>query len=150
MGGNILTGLFFGSIFVLLLTTLFFSGLQVNYFAYYGIKEYFNQIFVDNQIWTLFLLFSAIFGYGLIFSKKRTIFVYLFFAFFILSLSSTHREVGRWYGEKLFLKSEVAIKHKNRDRVVDILYIGRSYLHYKHKNSLDVITLPLYEVEIIR
>ena len=68
-----------GLILILIIDFMLFAGVMANYFHLLNIKEYFNPIFVDNQIYSLILLLAFPIGYMFSYEPYNKIFTKVYF-----------------------------------------------------------------------
>ncbi len=139
--------LLFGSIFVLLLDFLFFVGLKINYFDYYGIDEYFNTIFVDNQPYILLFILSIALGYVMLYLKKPKIFHRLYIVLILISATTFYQPIANSVGAFLFTQKEQKLEVLDKNITTDIIYRGREALYLKRANIPKVIKYSYDEVK---
>ncbi len=125
---RVVTMLLFGLLFWMAFDFIFYAGLMVNYIKTYNIAIFFNEFFVDNQLWWLWipgtLLYGAVFMVKNIKTKKAF--------FYLLSLTIAALpwipDFGEQIGKALFSKNGVnySFDHTKVENVT-LLYSGRGY-----------------------
>ncbi len=131
MAAKIFNALLLGMIFVLVLDFLLFGGLKINYFDHYGIKEYFNTIFADNQSLLLLLAAGFLFGYAMLYLRGSAVFDRIYLVLILLFASTFYPPVGRAVGEMLFVEKNRELRLYDTNITADILYEGRETLYIK-------------------
>jgi len=117
---------FLSGVFISFILDFFiFLGIFQNYIKVNGIDVYYNILFVDNQNIFLFLVFSAIFGYLVVYIKNYKISILVVIPFIIFALSMQQYDVGNYIGKILLSKTDVRLKAGRYEYHGDILYIGR-------------------------
>ncbi|MCK9491502.1 MAG: hypothetical protein M0Q24_05380 [Sulfurimonas sp.] len=122
----LLTGMFV----TFILDFFIFLGLLKNYIDFYEIKVYYNVLFVDHQNIFLFMFFSIIIGFSLIYVKNLKISALFISLLFIISLSTLYPSVGYALGEKMFMQKNVTLNDKKNFFVGDIYYEGREIITF--------------------
>ena len=123
-----------GVLLILVLDFILFSGVMGNYFTLLEIKEYFNPIFVDNQIYSLILLLAFPIGYMFVYKPYSSFFTKIYLALLLIFSLTFIEEVGFSVGEFIFSK-KASISVNNKDLEGKILYIGREYLYFREDLS---------------
>jgi hypothetical protein len=139
----------FGSIFVLLLDFLLFVGLKINYFDYYGIDEYFNTIFVDNQPYFLLFILSIALGYAMLYLKKRRVFDRIYIILVLVLASIFYQPIAEAVGSFLFIEKDQKLQVLDENVTTDILYRGREILYLKKPNLFRAVKYSYDEVTIL-
>ncbi len=139
----------FGSIFVLLLDFLLFVGLKINYFDYYGIDEYFNIIFVDNQPYLLLFILSIALGYAMLYLKKRKFFDRLYIVLILIFATTFYQSVADAVGTFLFVQKDQKLQVLDTNVTIDILYKGRQAIYLKKPDHFRVVKYSNDEVRLI-
>jgi hypothetical protein len=134
MFAKLFNALIFGSIFVLLLDFLLFAGLKINYFDHYGIDEYFNVIFVDNQPYLLLFILSIALGYAMLYMKKSKIFDRLYIVLILIFATTFYQPVAITVGTFLFAQKDQKLQLFDTNITTDIIYQGRQALYLKKSN----------------
>lgn len=114
---KLIQSFFIGILMLLVLDYLFFAGLYSTYFRELEIKEYFNIVFVDNQIYTLLILLALPVGYYILRSKIAQ---GLYILLMLLSLSTFNKYIGVEVGYLLFSDQEVLYKSREHIYIRDI------------------------------
>jgi hypothetical protein len=139
---RISTAFIFGMIFVLILDFLLFVGMKINYFDHYGIDEYFNTIFADNQCYLLLIVSALALGYAMLYMRGNVIFDRLYIVLILLFAATFYAPLGRWVGEVLFVKKNQTISIEHRTTTGDILYDGRYTLYLKKEGAAKATAIP--------
>lgn len=121
----------FGFLFLLFLDFILFVGLKLNYFDAYGIDEYFNTLFADNQPWWLLLILSPLLGYAMLYLRHWKLFDKLYLILFLLTATTFYPPVGKKVGEMLFMKHNQTVQLYGKTTKVDILYRARDGIYLK-------------------
>ena len=115
-----------GAFFTFILDFFFFLGLKENYIDFYEIDLYYNILFADNQCPSLYLIFTALIGYVVIyFNNNKVSATVLGLLFFTVSLSLVP-PLGYALGEILFMQKDVKLQDARHNFVGDIYYSGRT------------------------
>ncbi|MBE0491645.1 MAG: isoleucyl-tRNA synthetase [Sulfurospirillum sp.] len=138
-----------GIAFISLLTFLFFIGLKIHYFEYYGIKEYFNIIFVDNLNFYIYPLVAFFVGYAILYSGFINFFLKVYIALVFLSAASIYQPIGLMVGEKLFMQKDLRLKFGSIVFSADMLYAGREKIYLYRQDLAKMVTLDKSEVIIL-
>ena len=135
--------LLFGLLFWMAFDFIFYAGLMVNYIKAYNIPIFFNEFFVDNQFWLLWipgvLLYGAVFMLKNIKSKKA--------AFYLLSIAIAALPwipgFGEQIGKALFAKEHMNYRF-DHTQVLDVtlLYSGRGYDYILLKGRKEAVKYP--------
>ncbi|WP_458700773.1 isoleucyl-tRNA synthetase [Sulfurospirillum sp. 1307] len=142
----IVNSFFMGIIFVSILDFLYFIGLKINYFDFYGISEYFNIIFVDNQNFYMLLPLSFVVGYLLLYSAFSKFFFKIYLVVLIASLFTLYAPVGKAFGDMIFKQENQQVKVGSTLFEADVLYMGRSFVYMYRKDIDKTIKLKVDEV----
>ncbi len=122
------TMLLYGLLFWMAFVFIFYAGLMVNYIKAYNIPIFFNEFFVDNQQWWLWI--AGVLLYGAVFmvkNKKRDKSLFYLLSFLIAALTWIP-DFGDQIGKALFAKENQSYRfdHTQVDSVT-LLYSGRGY-----------------------
>lgn len=126
----------FGLILISLLDFIIFLILKINYFNAFGIDEYFNTIFVQNQNFYILLLATLPVGYLFIYSPIKKIIEKLFLVLVVISVFGFIPEIGMEFGKKIFMQEG---KHFTLGKVEfdgDLLYVGKNNI-YIRRHDID-------------
>lgn len=149
MFSKIFNAFIFGSIFILLLDFLLFVGLKINYFDYYGIDEYFNTIFVDNQPLLLLFILSITLGYMMLYAKKRRVYDRIYIILIIIFGTTFYQPVAEALGTFFFTQKDQRLQVLDTNITIDILYQGRQNLYLKKPNLFRAVKYRYDEVKVI-
>ena len=122
----LLTGMFV----TFILDFFIFLGLQKHYINFYEVKVYYNILFVDHQNIFLFMLFSVLTGFAIIYIKNLKISALFISLLFVVSLSTLYPAIGYALGEKMFMQKNVTLKNSKNIFVGDIYYEGREIITF--------------------
>jgi len=147
MFAKLLNALIFGSIFILLLDFLLFVGLKINYFDHYGIDEYFNTIFVDNQPYMLLFTLSIAAGYTMFYLKNRRVFDRIYIVLILIFAATFYPPVGKSIGDFLFTQKDQKLEVMDHNVTVDILYQGRQSIYLKKSELSRVVKYSYSDVK---
>jgi len=142
MAAKIFNALVLGIIFVLVLDFLLFVGLKINYFDHYGIQEYFNTIFADNQSLLLLIVAGFLFGYAMLYLRGSVIFDRIYLVLILLFASTFYPPIGRAVGEMLFAQKSQKLQVYDTNITADILYRGREAFYIKKSDQAKVVAIP--------
>ncbi len=137
----------FGFLFLLFLDFILFVGLKLNYFDAYGIHEYFNTLFADNQPWWLLLL-SPLLGYAMLYLRHWKLFDKLYLILFLFTATTFYPPVGKRVGELLFMKQNQTVQLYGKTTKVDILYSARDGIYLKKPGSAVTVKVGYGDVRL--
>lgn len=149
MFAKLFNALIFGAIFLLLLDFLLFVGLKLNYFDHYGIEEYFNTIFIDNQPYILFVLLSIILGYAMFYLKRRRVFDRIYIILILIVATTFYQPIGEAVGSFLFTQKDQRLEVMDHNVTIDILYQGRQSIYLKKREHSRAVKYSYSEVKIL-
>ena len=150
MSTKLFNALIFGSIFILLLDFLLFVGLKINYFDFYGIDEYFNVIFVDNQPYILLFILSIAFGYSMLYLRGSKIFDRIYIILILLFATTFYQPVAMRVGNFLFAKKNQNLQVLDTNVTMDILYKGRQSIYLKKPNLSRAVKYRYSEIKLLK
>ncbi|WP_297443920.1 hypothetical protein [Sulfurimonas sp.] len=131
-----LSGLFF----TFILDFFIILGIKENYIDVHNIDVYYNILFVDHQNIFLFLFFTFILGYLVIYANTKIALVSIGILF-ILAFSTLIPPIGNTFGELLLMKKNVNIKTDKFFYHGDIYYDGRKKVTFYDYKLKQVIIL---------
>ncbi len=149
MFARVFNALIFGSIFILLLDFLLFVGLKINYFDHYGIDEYFNTIFVDNQPYIVLFLLSIGLGYAMLYLKKRRVYDRIYILLVLIFATTFYQPVAEVVGSFLFAQKNQQLQVLDENVTIDILYRGRQSIYLKKPDLSRAVKYKYSEVKIL-
>lgn len=136
-----------GALVTFIFDFFLFLGIKLNYTDLYKIDVYFNTLFADNQNIYLFVFFTLLYGYLIVYSKNVK-FVFLLLGFSsLLSLATLTLTVGNYVGKKLFLQTDVSLEYKKRSYRGDIYYMGREKITFYDYKLEKMIQLDKKEIK---
>jgi len=130
-----LTGVFF----TFILDFFIFLGIKLNYIDFHHIDLYYNILFADHQNIYIYLLFSLIIGFIVIYvdnNKLSAVVLGTLFAFVSLTLIAP---IGKSVGELILSQKDVILQDAKRSYRGDIYYYGRkevTFYDYKLKKVI--------------
>jgi len=122
----LLTGMFV----TFILDFFIFLGLKKHYIDFYEVKVYYNTLFVDHQNIFLFMFFSILTGFAIIYIKNLKISAIFISLLSIISLSTLYPSIGHALGEKMFMQKNITLNDKRNFFVGDIYYEGRKKITF--------------------
>ncbi|MDD2790009.1 MAG: hypothetical protein PHU40_05010 [Sulfurimonas sp.] len=122
-------------------------GIKENYIDFYKIDLYYNILFADNQSLVLFLLFTAFFGYLVLYVDANKIKLPIIIFFFIASLSTLIPSIGHALGAELFMQKNQTFKSKRYTFTGDVYYIGRKNITFYDYELQKTILLKKEELQ---
>lgn len=122
----ILTGIFF----TFILDFTLFLGIFLNYINALNIELFYNILFADNQNIYIFLGFSGLIGYLIIYLNNKKVAISFMGLLFGLTLFSLIPSIGYNIGELFFMKKNVTFKDKKHRFIGDIYYDGRAKITF--------------------
>ncbi|MEO1938651.1 MAG: hypothetical protein ABGW85_08485 [Sulfurimonas sp.] len=132
----ILSGMFF----TFIIDFFLFLGIKENYIDAYNIKVYYNVLFADHQNFFVFIFFTFLLGYLVMYTSPK-ISITTIGLLFILSAATLIAPVGKFAGELLLMKKDVIVKTKKFSYHGDIIYDGRKELSIYDYELKKVIIL---------
>jgi hypothetical protein len=149
MIARVLNALFLGIAFVSIVDFLLFISFKINYFDVYGIKEYFNIIFVDNQNFYLLGVLALIVGYLLFYTPFSKIFLRVYILVVALSFISLYEPIGKELSKQFFLDQNIIFKVGNTTFQADLLYQGRNFTYLFRKDLNKTVKIKNNELTIL-
>lgn len=137
-----LTGIFVSFIFDFFI----FLGIKENYIDFYQIDLYYNILFADNQNLLMYLFFSALFGYLVIYNNSNKIKLTIIGFFFIASVSTLIPAVGHALGAQLFMQKNQIFNSKRYTFKGDVYYVGRKHIIFYDYDLQKIILLKKEEI----
>lgn len=138
---DLLLALLVGALVTFIFDFFLFLGIKLNYTDFYNIEVYFNTLFADNQNIYLYLFFTLLYGYLIIYSKNVK-FIFLTLAVSALfSLATLTHTVGNFVAKTLFMQTDVTLELKKRSYRGDIYYSGRekiTFYDYKLEKMIQL------------
>ena len=130
-----------GAFFTFILDFFLFLGIKQNYTDFYKIDLYYNILFADNQNIFIYLIFSVLIGYLVIYlNNNKLTGIVLGILFFIVSLVMIP-SIGHLVGESLFMKKNVTYKNAKHTFKGNVYYEGRTQITFFDNELQKIITL---------
>jgi hypothetical protein len=146
--GKVINVFIIGIILLLIPDFLIFAGLKANYFDYYGIGEFYNRIFVDNNNFMLLYIGAPIVGFFFLYSPVARYFGYFYIVVILLSLIVIiDKDSGLQLGEKFFFEKNRTIRYDQKEYVVDIYYQNEKYYYIKRSEHGFIKRFPAELIE---
>ena len=133
----LLTGIFF----TFILDFFIFLGIKINYIDRYEIDLYYNILFADNQCSVLYVIFSALIGYVVIYVNNNKTSAIILGSLFSIAALTLIPPIGNSLGELLLMKKNVTLKDKIHTYTGDIFYDGRDEITFYDYELQKIITL---------
>lgn len=149
MIARVINAFLMGIAFVSIIDFLIFIGLKINYFDLYGVKEYFNVIFIDNQNFYILLPLSLVVGYLLLYSGFAKFFIRVYLVALLVSITALYKPVGKEIGKQAFLKENLRFKVGKTTFSADLLYKARDYTYLYRKDLAKTIKLKNEELKYL-
>ena len=105
---------FYGTIFWLAFTFLFYGGLYVNYIESNALSIFFNRFFMTAQIWWLWPIGLVVCGYLFVTESEKKFKLFLFFLLTLLSFMTWIPSVGESVGEMLYMQKGLSYRIGNK------------------------------------
>ncbi len=138
----LLSGLFF----TFILDFFIILGVKLNYIELYNVHVYYNVLFADHQNIYLFLLFTLIIGYLVMYTSTKTALIGVG-AMFVLSFSTLLPPVGKAVGEMMLMKKNVILTTHKFSYHGDIYYNGRKSVTFYDYTLKKVIILNKNKIQ---
>ena len=132
----ILSGMFF----TFILDFFIILGIKLNYIDYYGVKVYYNILFADHQNIFVFLFFTLIIGYIVLYTNTKTALITVG-SFFILAFATLIPPVGKTVGELMLMQKNITLKTDKFTYHGDLYYKGRKKIMFYDYELKKVIIL---------
>ena len=138
-----LTGIFF----TFILDFFLFLGVFQNYIRLHEIDVYYNILFADHQNIFIFLFFTIIIGYIVIYVNSNKISAtFLGTLFFLVGLTLLP-SIGQSVGEAILMKRDVTLKNTKHIFQGDIYYSGREEISFYDRDLDKIILLDKKELQ---
>ena len=119
-----------GVFFTFILDFFLFLGVKLHYIDAYNIDVYYNVLFADHQNLFLYLLFTAVLGYLVIYFDKLKITALVLAGLFGLVLIGTLLpSVGKMAGEIILMQKDQRVHDGRHPYRGDIYYNGRDDIY---------------------
>lgn len=118
-----------------------FLGIKLHYIDFYEIDLYYNILFSDNQNFTFYFLFSAIFGFIIVYISNKTLTLITLLSLTILAILPLIEPIGRSLGESMLMKKNISYQDSRFNFYGDIYYEGRKNITFYDYELQKVILL---------
>jgi hypothetical protein len=138
---DLLLAFLVGALVTFIFDFFLFLGIKLHYTDLYNIEVYFNTLFADNQNIYLYLFFTLVYGYLIIYSKNVKLIFIIFAVSSLFALSMLTYTVGNAVAKTLFMQTDVALEYKKRSYRGDIYYDGReivTFYDYKLEKMIQL------------
>ncbi|MEN4052163.1 MULTISPECIES: hypothetical protein [Sulfurimonas] len=133
----ILSGMFF----TFFCDFFLFLGIKENYIDAHNIQVYYNILFADHQSLIIYLFFTLITGYIVMYLSNKLAIIVIG-TLFLLSASTLIPPVGAAVGELLLMQKNTVLQTDRFSYHGDILYNGRKEITFYDYELKKVIILP--------
>lgn len=137
---KLIQALLSGMFFTFIMDFFLFLGIKENYIDPHNIEVYYNILFADHQNIFIFLFFTLVVGYLIMYTTTKIALISVGFMT-VLSLSTLIPPVGNAVGETLLMKKNVTIKTDKFFYHGDIYYDGRKSITFFDYELKKVIIL---------
>jgi hypothetical protein len=137
---KLIQALLSGMFFTFIMDFFLFLGIKENYIDPHNIEVYYNILFADHQNIFIFLFFTLVVGYLIMYTTTKIALISVGFMT-VLSLSTLIPPVGNAVGETLLMKKNVTIKTDKFFYHGDIYYDGRKNVTFFDYELKKVIIL---------
>jgi hypothetical protein len=135
-----------GALMSLIFDFFIFLGLKEHYIDFYKIDLYYNTLFRDNQNIFIYLFFTILCGYLIMYNNSNKIKLTLIGAFFIASASTLIPSFGYALGEQLFMQKNQTLRSKKHTFRGDVYYIGRKNISFYDYDLQKIILIQKEEL----
>ncbi len=136
---RLISSFFRGLLLILILDFILFAGMIGNYFHTLDIKEeYFNPVFIDNQMYLLIFTLALPVGYFFSYTSFKKSFQIIYLIVLLIFSLVFIKNIGFSVGKFFFLKKD-NIKINEIYLNGEILYIGREYLYFRKDLSTKTL-----------
>jgi len=137
-----LTGIFF----TFILDFFLFLGVFENYIKLHEIDVYYNILFADHQNIFIFLFFTIIIGYLVIYINNNKISAIFLGTLFVLVGLTLFPSIGQSTGETILMERDVTLKNSKHIFRGDIYYNGREKISFYDRDLDKIILLDKKEL----
>jgi hypothetical protein len=137
---KLIQALLSGMFFTFIMDFFLFLGIKENYIDPHNIEVYYNILFADHQNIFIFLFFTLVVGYLIMYTTTKIALISVGFMT-VLSLSTLIPPVGNAVGKTLLMKKNVTIKTDKFFYHGDIYYDGRKNVTFFDYELKKVIIL---------
>ena len=134
-----------GIFFTFILDFFVILGVKLNYIEPHSINVYYNILFADHQNIFIFLFFTIIIGYLVIYTSTRSKLIGVGILF-VLAFSTLIPPVGEKVGEFMLLKKNVTLKTARFSYHGNVYYDGRKEITLYDYKLKKVIILDKNKV----
>ncbi|MEN4045430.1 MULTISPECIES: hypothetical protein [Sulfurimonas] len=129
-----------GMFFTFILDFFIILGVKLNYIDFYGVHVYYNILFADHQNFFLFLFFSILLGYLVVYASTKTALIVIG-SLFVLSFATLIPPIGKSIGEMMLMKKNITLKTDKFFYHGDLYYDGRKNVTFYDYELKKVIIL---------
>lgn len=144
---DLLLAFLVGALVTFIFDFFLFLGIKLNYTDLYNIDVYFNTLFADNQNIFIYLFFTLLYGYLIIYSKNVKLISSLLALSCLFSLATLTSTVGNLVARTLFMQTNVTLEYKKRSYQGDIYYIGREKITFYDYRLEKMIQLDKKDIK---
>jgi len=129
-----------GIFFTFILDFFIILGVKVNYIDIHNIDVYYNILFADHQNIFLFLFFTIIIGYLIMYANTKTALISIGIMF-VISFSTLIPPIGKFVAQTLLMQKNMTIRTDKFSYHGDIYYNGRKNITFYDSKLKKVIIL---------
>jgi len=138
----LLSGLFF----TFILDFFIFLGIKLHYIDFYEINLYYNILFADNQNIFIYMFFTVLIGWLVIYVNSNKIKITIISLFFILSFSTLIAPIGHSVAKIVLMEENQVFNTKRHTFQGDIYYNGRDTISFYDYELEKIIILNKKEL----
>ncbi len=143
---KVIQALLSGVFFTFILDFFILLGVKLHYINFYGVQVYYNILFADHQNIFLFLFFSLIIGFLVMYANTKTALIVIG-SLFVLSFSTLIPPIGKIVGEMMLMKKNVTLKTDKFSYHGNIYYDGRKTITLYDNELKKVIILNKNKIQ---
>jgi len=143
---KVIQALLSGIFFTFILDFFILLGVKLHYINFYGVHVYYNILFADHQNIFLFLFFSLIIGFLVMYVNTKTALIVIG-SLFVLSFSTLIPPIGKIVGEMMLMKKDVTLKTDKFSYHGNIYYDGRKAVTFYDNELKKVIILNKNKIQ---
>ena len=143
---KVIQALLSGIFFTFILDFFIILGVKLHYIDFYGIHVYYNILFANHQNIYLFLFFSLIVGYLVIYAETKMALI-IMGSFFFISFMTLIPPIGKAVGTMILMKKNITIKTNKFSYHGNIYYNGRKTITFYDSELKKVIILNKNKIQ---
>ena len=127
---KVFMALLVGMLITFILDFFLFLGIQLHYIEPHEIEVYYNILFADHQDFSFFFVFSAMFGFIVVYIANKKLTLITIISLTILAILPLIEPIGRSLGEALLMKKGITYKDARFSFFGDVYYEGREKITF--------------------